>query len=220
MLVKLLLLLTGFFSLLISAVVAFAYDDAYFADLSAFLASTGECPAPCIMGIRPGQTTLPEAVTLLESHEWVDDVRAYVGGRSQDVWLICWSWSGEQPTFINADAYVSPCLHTQRGALTIAGISIPAAISFGEVWLLYEPEQIMLTDFTNVKAEAYYTGVYLRNTLYVTASPLTCPIDVSDIWDKQTIVEIGEMSEAYIRGRATRPFPEYELREWRTQRPC
>jgi hypothetical protein len=220
MLVKLLLILTGIFSLLISAVVVLAYDDAYFSDLSLFLEPPRDCPAPCFMGIQPGQTTLDEAIALLESHAWVKDVRAYIGDLTQYEGLVCWSWSGKQPAFINAETYLSPCLHTQRGTSLIAGISIPAAISFGEVWLLYKPQQMILTDFTKRKAEAYYTGVYLQNTLYITASPLTCPIDVSDIWDKPTIVEIGEMSEAYIRGRATRPYPQFELRGWRTERPC
>lgn len=220
MLLKLLLLLTGLFSLIISVVVALAYDDPYFAGISRFLAPPDGCPAPCFMGIRPGQTTLREAVAILERHEWVDEVRVYLDDLVQDEGLVCWSWSGKQPAFVEVNTYVSPCLHTRRGSRIIRGISIPASISFGEVWLLYQPEQIMLTDFTKVKASAYYTGVYLQNTLFVTANSLSCPINVSRIWDMPTTLEIGEMSESYFRGRATYAFPAYDLTLWLKNRPC
>ncbi|MEZ4672409.1 MAG: hypothetical protein R3E39_31275 [Anaerolineae bacterium] len=47
------------------------YDDHELRDL---LLPPG-CPAPCFMGIRPGVTTVDEAVKILEASGWVEDIQ-------------------------------------------------------------------------------------------------------------------------------------------------
>ena len=51
------------------------------------------CPAPCFMGIRPGMTTVDEAIGILKEHKWVEQVTV---GEHAVVWL----WNGVQPEFL------------------------------------------------------------------------------------------------------------------------
>ncbi len=53
------------------------------------------CPAPCFMGIRPGVTTVEEAVKLLEASDLVKDVKNETVG-------IYWRWDKLNPNWINS----------------------------------------------------------------------------------------------------------------------
>ncbi len=70
------------------------YDDH---ELRELLLPTG-CPAPCFMGIRPGVTTLEEAVKLLEASGWVEgiDYEQYENNRG----FILWNWNTHKPNWI------------------------------------------------------------------------------------------------------------------------
>ncbi len=63
--------------------------------LRALLAPEG-CEMPCFMGIRPGVTTVDEALALLENNDWVTNVHTSQSG-------IVWDWTGKQPDFIRTD---------------------------------------------------------------------------------------------------------------------
>jgi hypothetical protein len=68
------ILLTLLFAACIGIIRAQPYDNS---DLSAFLTPPEGCPMPCFMGIRPGVTTVEEAIAILEAHEWIDTVSRY-----------------------------------------------------------------------------------------------------------------------------------------------
>ena len=36
-----------------------------------------DCHAPCFMGITPGETTMDEAIEILEGHEWVERIEVH-----------------------------------------------------------------------------------------------------------------------------------------------
>src|SRR5690606_25048567 len=71
LLLRPILLLTLLAALTIVLIRAQPYDDS---DLRAFLTPPEGCPAPCFMGIRPGVTTVEEAIAILEGHEWVTNL--------------------------------------------------------------------------------------------------------------------------------------------------
>ncbi len=52
------------------------------------------CPVPCSMGIRPGVTTMEEALAILKSNPWVSDLR-------QDAGTIRWTWSDRSPSIVD-----------------------------------------------------------------------------------------------------------------------
>jgi len=59
-------LITLAFSTLIFLIRAQTYDDV---ELRTFLTPPEGCSAPCFMGIRPGETTVGEAIALLNANE-------------------------------------------------------------------------------------------------------------------------------------------------------
>lgn len=91
-LLKLTLFLSALLSLAIGLIRAQPYDDGGMRD---FLFNSPGCEdytdEPCFMGIRPGVTTVDEAVSIFQRHEWVASVVVMSDYR------IKWEWSGRQP---------------------------------------------------------------------------------------------------------------------------
>lgn len=84
------------------------YDDS---ELRAFLTPPDGCPMPCFMGIRPGVTTVDEAIAILEGHEWVasvgEDYVKLMQEISEDelpplLTTIDWEWNGAQPVWVDS----------------------------------------------------------------------------------------------------------------------
>lgn len=68
--------------------------------LSAFFTPPATCEALCLLGLRPGITTVGEALEGLRAHDWVAEAELNATGRGYGD--IKWTWSGQQPAFINA----------------------------------------------------------------------------------------------------------------------
>src|SRR5688572_7331340 len=66
---------------------------AYRDDLIALLNYSDDCKAPCFMGITPRVTTIDEAYSILENHEWVDSVR--LNQQFDERKNLSWKWSGK-----------------------------------------------------------------------------------------------------------------------------
>ncbi len=88
------------------------------------------CPAPCLLGIRPGQTTLDEALKLLAAHPWVAGTTVYRDSDGQ-VRNLSWDWNGRQPAAF-ADSGVAD-LHEGIIIMLRQRTSVP----FAEVWLAF-----------------------------------------------------------------------------------
>jgi hypothetical protein len=71
------------------------YDDH---DLRQLLLPDG-CPAPCFMGIRPGVTTVEEAIKILEASGWVDNYE-----RDPILPVIRITWNRNRPSWLENDA--------------------------------------------------------------------------------------------------------------------
>lgn len=69
----LMLIPTILFTAILLIIHAQPYDDH---ELRQLLLPEG-CPAPCFMGIRPGVTSMKEAVRLLRSNDWVRDLQPF-----------------------------------------------------------------------------------------------------------------------------------------------
>ena len=88
------------------------------------------CPAPCLLGIRPGQTTLYEALKLLDDHPWVGGATIYrdSGGQARN---LTWDWNGRQPT-VFADSGVAEIRED-----IITTITLRTGVPFAEIWLAF-----------------------------------------------------------------------------------
>lgn len=75
------------------------YDDS---QLRAFLTPPESCPVPCFLGIRPGVTTVEAAVTMLQAHEWIQEVFIESYGIVKPR-QIGWHWSRVAPAIVQGD---------------------------------------------------------------------------------------------------------------------
>jgi hypothetical protein len=155
------LLFTLLFMLAIIAVRAQPYDDS---ELRA-LVMPKDCPMPCFMGIRPGVTTMNEAIAILEASEWVDVVDTVTG----NPYYVFWTWSGSQPSFINPES--EGTLLDDKGIVGYVDVQTNFPIGFA---LLHLGESY-LTDsgatMSGVLVREEYTDRYLEIFAF-----LECPV--------------------------------------------
>ena len=90
------------------------YDDH---ELRELLLPEG-CLAPCLMGIRPGVTTMDEAVAILQANKWVAQIKKESNGFGD---TIKWTWNNQIPERI------IPTSHGQISATQISGKSFVEA---------------------------------------------------------------------------------------------
>jgi hypothetical protein len=112
------------------------------AGLRALLFPPG-CAAPCIFGIRPGETTGAEALDILETHPWVTGISiVYRGatnpGENRDGTL-SWRWNGSQPPLLRSPELVVGEIDIDVGRVRTVRLS--TAITFGEIWLVMDDTQ-------------------------------------------------------------------------------
>ena len=81
------------------------YDDH---ELRQLLLPEG-CPAPCFMGIRPGVTTMDEAVKLLNDSPWIGEIYKRVINSNSG--FITWTWKDQKPSWasrkVRGEVYVT-----------------------------------------------------------------------------------------------------------------
>lgn len=119
----------------VALVRAIPYEDV---GLQAILTPPEGCESPCFMGIRPGVTTIDEAVAILRDHAWVDSVLVFQLPSTRQIRAARWTWSGQQPSLINASDASAPSfgsLESSRGVVT--QIRVPTVLSAGDVMLLW-----------------------------------------------------------------------------------
>ncbi len=169
--------------LLFSAFIALIYDHPHDdSDLQALLFS-GDCALPCFMGIRPGITTVQEAYDLLERHPWVDHVKQHIWFSGPNNNLFSWTWSGQQPAFINSAA---PGVFSAHGSL-VDVVQVSTTIPLGAFWLRRRPQQGLVAD---EPGEFSYSAVYFDGALEVQTF-LFCPLRLEAFWQARTQLQIS-----------------------------
>jgi hypothetical protein len=177
-LLKLIVLFVLLFVSMVGLIHAQPYDDS---ELRAFLFAD-TCATPCFMGIQLGVTTTQEAFNLLARHPWVKDVTQHYwfsGPRSS---LFSWSWSGQQPTLIDATA---PGIYsTQDNIVDI--VQVPTTIPLGAIWLHNRPE---IGTIATEPGEMSYSAIYFEGTLEV-KTVMLCPLKVGTFWQSRAQIQL------------------------------
>jgi hypothetical protein len=124
------LLLSALFALTINLIRAQPYDDSH---LTVILDSTDECPPPCFLGIRPGQTDVYEALLILRTHDWVESVDVNHYNRSAGAGTILWTWSESRPAWTRTLSNINMRVFRE----TVTAINMETAIPFGYIPLRY-----------------------------------------------------------------------------------
>jgi len=173
--VRLALTLTLTFTAFVGLIHAQPYDNR---EVRAFLLPPEDCRAPCFMGIRPGVTTLFQARALLESHDWVSDVRVRSNftapGNGPRPVQVIWDWSGRQPSWIND--HVTGLLRVDSNTNTVSSLSVPTRIPLAHVWLLLgRPPQALEFSFAQFDGTMTLENIYLEQS-FSTNVNFSCPL--------------------------------------------
>jgi hypothetical protein len=176
------LVLTLLFTACIGIIRAQPYDNG---ELRAFLKSSDDCSVPCFMGIRPGMTTLDEAIAALAAHEWVRALDLQDAPnedrRSGTIW---WSWSGAQPDYIYARLSGRIELRDEEGDGTavVTRLEIPTTIPFADLYILLGTADATWLVYDSLHpAPNIHTAVYDGQGIQLQSYLAECPLRNRDL---------------------------------------
>lgn len=143
------------------------------AGLRALLLPPG-CRAPCLFGIRPGETTGREALAILEAHPWVTSVSVVYRGATNPSenrdGVLAWQWNGLEPPLLRTPELYAGAVEIDLGVVRTVRLS--TAIPFGEIWLalgdaqprygFVRPSRAFLGRFLNHLAVYIHEGLEFR----------------------------------------------------------
>lgn len=188
---------------LVGAHAAVQRDD----ELMRIRAVLTECqPAPCFMGIRPGVTTVEEAIALLRKSPWVRDVTPLSALNTASPPPITWSWNGFQPIWING--FIAPHLEEQNDH--ISAIQIETFLSFADLWAMFgQPDKGSVRNILQVAntPQVAHFALYPDQGFLVRSEPL-CPLQPESFWSASTRIVWGDNLYTYVQ------FEEYNLSRW------
>jgi hypothetical protein len=158
-------------------------DDA----LRAFLSPPAGCPVPCFIGIRPGETTLEDAVAILSTHDWVDDVEVKDGG------MVRWHWAETNPGWLDTSA--DNWIRTDDGRVVYVGVA--TRVTMGDLWLaLDQPlHGVVVGGLEGGEPFAFFLGVYYERRVMVSAGG-ACPLHPP--WGAFTYMRLQEDYERHL----------------------
>lgn len=169
-------------------------------------AGAESCEGNCLLGIRPGNTTLGEAMVQLEKHPWVDEFQLSASGAGYG--QIRWDWSGAQPDVID---------DSHRGRITfyydreesngreltdtlIETISIYTKVRMDSLHTWYGPPDTGAANFQIDGGLAYTIAYHIPGGTVSLWTGMPCPVTLMSYWNAPTriTVSIGRSSSEYI----------------------
>lgn len=157
------------------------------ADLETLLAVPDDCQAPCIMGIRPGVTSIEEAIVLLEAHPWVDSVTIEYLRLQEDFGrgILSWTWSDAHPAAVDPQIPGRINFHVVY-TMVVDAVTIHTRLPTEDIinWYgaprggIFRSESRILTYGVLYQpvADAAYIGV---------STTIRCPANHLDYWNSQ-----------------------------------
>ena len=182
LLIGIALICTLLFFLIIEMIRAPSYTPD---DLQGVLLDMGDCQKPCWQQIRPGVTTVSEALSLLQKHGWIDEIM-----RNDE--LIEWTWSGQQSALIDG---------SQPGSLRIQGgvvvsVRMMMAVGVGDFALLLGYPYWHSTNRTSGHAEI---GLNYPNEYLSLNIAITCPTTRAQFWLTHPQVELRSFPRSGVQ---------------------
>lgn len=143
----------------------------------AFAATLAGCALPCWQGVTPGETRSDDALTRLDGHAWLNEVRLSYGS-------IYWGWSGQQPALYD-DRY--------GGYLTLDGDRI-YEIGFSTRLALAEAARLIGEPATRELDFIFTSSIYSPDAVTFTLgypamqleARVTCPARMIDLLQAET----------------------------------
>lgn len=121
------------------------------------------CSAACFVGIQPGVTSVEDAVTLLESSQWVSAVDNRTINNVSG--YISWKWSDQKPAWISTDQD-GEIWATQK---QVVQIMIYGSLQLGDIRLILGSPNQEVIDRTADRQRKYslYTAFYSQTGLMI-----------------------------------------------------
>lgn len=160
------------------------YDGGH---LGMFLGQSEHCRAPCLMGIRPGSTTLAQALAILRANNAIEHVQVenYYNGQS-----VFWRWKEGEPDFRHY------AFRTDSDNTVIRPV-MPSSITLGEVFLtLGEPAQVTAAISNEYQPRAIVMLAYPQRATYLLVGLDRCDIEQDQFWHMYH--ESGLYSSFYV----------------------
>jgi len=179
---RLLLLPLLIFTAVLLLIRAQPYDDH---NLRQLLLSDG-CPAPCFMGIRPGVTTVKEAITRLEASGWVTDLQVTKAESITDgesYISVRWNWNTHSSSVIETafPAYIFSYEQDIRSA--VDEIRVPMKLKSGHIQLLLQvPTMYALIEGMPDAFGKLPMAITIYYDRVESSSYLECPVNMRDVW--------------------------------------
>jgi hypothetical protein len=205
------LVVTAMFTGIVSLIRAQPYDDS---DLRTFLTPLGDCPMPCWQGIRPDMTNIDDALRILESHAWVDEITYPEIPYNKRTY---WTWSAMRPNFIN---YFTRGHGSPGRDDTWWSIEISTIIPLGDFVLsLGQPDSLIILAIKSnsiaggsAQVEKIMPVVVYRDLGLMIYNFVDCPARMDDLWNSWGTIVYGDVEMTYA-GQVYR-FDHYTLPRW------
>ncbi|MDX2159954.1 MAG: hypothetical protein SF162_01390 [bacterium] len=176
-----------------------------------------DCAAPCFVGIRPGVTTLDQALAILSQHHWFTDVTVEERRHMQSVH---WLWSGTQPSELASPHPIAPPFITVVDGV-VRFIYIPTRIAYGDVWRWFGAPDSVRTAMNGRASMTPNPGLgtvdhistYLDHGFEVEVT-MTCPFAVEPFWKAETVFIYSAVG---TERPDTHPFDDAA---WIARQPC
>ena len=199
------LALTLLFGAAIGSIRAQPDDAAYRQAVRDFLLPPLDCPSPCWQGIRPGITTLNEALELLDSRGWTGTINFH-RGMAMDTGLLLMEWSGQQPAFIDPE---QPALFWIEANI-VERMAVRMNIPYADAWRsLSMPERGAVSiGSTSPPIFNHYAGYHdtAAGVDFVLYSAENCPFNPQRLWNARFDFLLGATQDF--------DFSEYDLPLW------
>jgi hypothetical protein len=200
--------LTLLFASMIGMVYALPGEDD---SLTAFLAPPEGCPAPCWQGIRPGITSISDAIDILVEHPWIHHLIITESYEARGGGFIGWAWNGQQPALI--DGRFRGVMWVSDGI--VRSVRIPTTITFGALWLrLHRPARgsfRLALDAQAMDHVVIHLAAYPDHK-FVAWNEVKCPLRLADFWGAHMSIQFTNNHSADLA--------EYRLPGWAFESPC
>jgi hypothetical protein len=164
------------------------------------LLGEGACAAPCWHDIQPGETTLVEAVALLDQDPSVEAVVVNVRSAS-------WWWNGDQAPVLRHQPQPFDgrmLFATDAADSAIDGLALMTTLTLGDLYLQLGPPHTQTFHLpsnpapTRLIYEAHYDGLSVFATL-------ACPVSPTAFWAAPAGLTFGEVDLSIGGIRLTAP---------------
>lgn len=191
-------------SIMITFMLMLKFDDNRVAD---FLTAPEICDGFCLLGIRPGTTTLGEALSYLETHAWVESVELSAPGTGYG--QIRWLWSGQQPDLIddtNLGRITFYWVEDELNAPAFSDVKIQTIAIYTDLRMALlqnrygPPDSGLATIRLDGNSIGYSAAYHVRGSTISLSTILPCPVNLMSYWNAVTkiTVSMGQGTSQYV----------------------